>query len=233
MKNKSLLVLFLIALFIFHSAAFAKDYAIEVIIFVNKDGLRQSAEQFNVDHIIPVANNGILLDTVEEDSLWQPVPEEEYILGDVANKLKLSGRYRILQHFAWRQPAVEKKDSLPIVIKAGRDFSSQFPERAYRPVEFGDTASSQIDNQFGNEVRELDGTINVIITRYIHLYSDLVYRLPRSNPTDIQDVLDREKVLVDYSVNSHRRMKSRELHYIDHPLVGILVEATPIEEEDS
>jgi len=24
-------------------------------------------------------------------------------------------------------------------------------------------------------------------------------------------------------------MKSRELHYIDHPLIGIIVEATPIE----
>lgn len=233
MKIKSLFVLISIALFIFNSAAFAKDYAIEVIIFVNKDGLQQSAEQFNADHIIPAANNGIFLDEVDEISLWQPIPEQELILNDVANKLKRSGRYRILQHFAWRQPAVERKDAAPIIIKAGRDFSSQFPERAYRHVEFGDTVSSQSGNQVEQQVRELDGTIQVAITRYIHLYSDLVYRLPRSNPTDLQDVLDREMVLVDYSVNSHRRMKSRELHYIDHPIVGILVEATPIEEDEN
>ena len=232
MNFKSNVILFATAILLFNSVAYSKDYAIEVIIFVNKDGLRQSAEQFNINPIIPAANNGILLDSVEEDSLWQPIPEEEYILDGVANKLKRSGRYRILQHFAWRQPAVERKDSIPIIIKAGRDFSSQFPERAYRPVEFSDTISTQNNDQFGNQVRELDGTINVTITRYIHLYSDLVYRLPRSNPTELHDVLDREQVLVDYSVNSHRRMRSRELHYIDHPLVGILVEATPIEEDN-
>ena len=232
MKIKSIIFL-VTTLIIFNSAAYAKDYAIEVVIFVNKDGLTQTAEQFSANHIIPAANNGIVLAEVDENSLWQPIPEEEYILTDVANKLKRSGKYRILQHFAWRQPTVEKKDSVPIIVKAGRDFSSQFPERAYRPVDFGDTATSQDNDQFESQVRELDGTINVTITRYIHLYSDLVYRLPRSNPTDIHDVLDREKVLVDYSVNSHRRMKSRELHYIDHPLVGILVEATPIEEEDN
>ena len=233
MKIKFLYILFSIALAIISTSVHAKDYAIEVIIFVNKDGLQQSAEQFNADHIIPAANNGIVLSEVEQDSLWQPIVEDELILNDVANQLKRSGRYRILQHFAWRQPAVERKDSLPIVIKAGRDFTSQFPERAYRHVEFGDTATTQLNDQFEHEVRELDGTIQVAITRYIHLYSDLVYRLPRSNPTDLQDVLDREMVLVDYSVNYQRRMNSRELHYIDHPIVGILVEATPIEEDEN
>ena len=232
MKIKFLYILFSIALVIFNSSVQAKDYAIEVIIFVNKDGLQQSAEQFNADHIIPVANNGILLSEVDQDSLWQPIPEEDLILNDVVNQLKRSGRYRILEHFAWRQPAAERKDSFPIIVKAGRDFTNQFPERAYRHVEFGDT-TTQLNDQVEHQVRELDGTIHVAITRYIHLYSDLVYRLPRSNPTDLQDVLDREMVLVDYSVNSHRRMKSRELHYIDHPIVGILVEATPIEEDEN
>ncbi len=213
---------------LFTSFLYAKDYAIEVILFTNKDGLHQSAEQFNFNHVIPAPSNGLDLTKVSSDSLWRPIPEDEYILSNVADKLKRSSHYRILKHLAWRQPAVEKKDSQPISIKTGRDFTQQYPEHAYRQIEFSDTSQNNPKN---SKVLELDGTINIVITRYIHLYSDLVYRLPRTIPNEISDALDRNQVLVDYSVKSHRRMRSRELHYIDHPLVGIIIEATPIEED--
>ena len=241
---------------LFCSLAQAKDYSIEVIFFVNKDGLSQTAEQFSIDQIIPVPNDGLNLfdknehpdieitnqgviveknidDELEEPLIWQALPEEEYILNNVANKLKRSGRYRILKHIAWRQPVVDKNQAKAIQIQAGRDFTELFPERAYRPVEFGDTINSfNEDEELSKAVRELAGTIRVVITRYLHVYTDLVYRLPRTNPIAHEDALQREHVLVDYAVNSHRRMRSRELHYIDHPLVGILVEATPIEEDE-
>ena len=44
---------------LFSSFVSAKDYAIEIIIFVNKDGLHQTAEQFSVNQIIPVPENGL------------------------------------------------------------------------------------------------------------------------------------------------------------------------------
>lgn len=212
---------------LFTSIASAKDYAIEIILFANKDGFQQNAEQINFNHIIPAPNDGLDLDSANNDSQWQAIPKEDYILNNVAEKLKRSSNYRILKHFAWRQPVVEKQDSQAISIKAGRDFTSQYPEHAYRQVEFSDTASNRSRS---SKVLELDGIINIVITRHIHLYSDLVYRLPRTIPTGIGDALNRGQALVDYSIQSHRRMRSRELHYIDHPLVGILIEATPIEE---
>ncbi|MFK8027682.1 MAG: CsiV family protein [Gammaproteobacteria bacterium] len=231
MNLKSLLVcIALISISIFTSIASAKDYAIEVILFTNKDGLQQSAEQFNFNHIIPAPANGLDLESTDNNSQWQAIAEEDFILKNIAEKLKRSSNYRILKHFAWRQPVVEKRDSQPISIKAGRDFTNQYPEHAYRQIEFSDTSTNNASRN--SKVLELDGTINVVITRYIHLYSDLVYRLPRTIPTEINDALNRGQALVDYSVQSHRRMRSRELHYIDHPLVGILVEATPIEDEE-
>ncbi|MDH3450858.1 MAG: peptidoglycan binding protein CsiV, partial [Gammaproteobacteria bacterium] len=36
-----------------------------------------------------------------------------------------------------------------------------------------------------------------------------------------------------YPVRYHRRMRSSELHYIDHPLVGILILVTPVEVDAS
>ena len=228
MNLKSLLICSAAVSFsLFTSIVSAKDYAIEVIIFADKDGLQQSAEKFNINHIISTPSNGLDLDSASNNSRWQAIPEEEYILKNVAERLKRSRNYHILKHVAWLQPVVEKDDSQPISIKAGRDFTSQFPEHAYRQVEFSDT---QTNRQGNSQVLELDGTINVVITRYIHLYSDLVYRAPRRISTNAGDALNRSQALVDYSVQSHRRMRSRELHYIDHPLVGILIEATPIDE---
>ena len=217
----------LISFGLYTSIVSAKDYAIEIILFANKDGLQQSAEKFNFKHIIPTPTNGLDLSSIDNNSQWQAIPEEDYILNNVAERLKRSSNYRILKHFAWRQPVVEKQDSQPIAIKAGRDFTNQYPEHGYRQIEFSDTSTNDSGN---SKVLELDGTINIVITRYLHLYTDLVFRLPRNIPTDIEDALNRDQALVDYSIQSHRRMRSRELHYIDHPLVGILIEATPIDE---
>ena len=229
----------------------AKDYAIEVIIFVNEDGVRQNSEQFDPEVILPVPSNGISLfedqteivvtgnsENIEieeinaEEQLWRLIPEEDYILYDQARKLRNSSQYRILKHFAWRQPVVDKQNAQPILIEAGFNFSGLYPERTFQQVEFSDTDVYLEEEEENTGVWELEGTINVVITRYLHFYSDLVYRQERQNPLYIDDALQPEQVLVDYAVKSHRKMKSRELHYIDHPIVGILVEATPIEEEE-
>lgn len=241
-SKRTLKIILFLGIMLFAATAKAKDYAIEVILFASKTGLYDTAEQFAINQIIPAPRDGILLEETNLDEvndelndelpLWRPLPASEFILNNVADRLKKSGRYRILQHFAWRQPAVDKSNSQPIQIRAGRDFSALFPERAFRPIEFSDTLTDAEERNFTTEVRELDGTINIVIGRYIHLYTDLVYRLPRSNPTELRDALDREQILVDYSIKSHRRMRSKELHYIDHPLVGVLIEATPIEEDE-
>ena len=48
-----------------------------------------------------------------------------------------------------------------------------------------------------------------------------------SNPS-----LIKEKVMVDYyPIKNHRRMRSKVLHYIDHPLVGILVQINPVKKQ--
>ena len=246
------------------SAASGKDYAIEVIFFVNNNALSQTAEQFSIDKVIAAPDNGLNLfaehqdagtenqtenqtennnsaqinpiisppdDTQTDPSSWQALPREAYILDKVADRLARSGRYRILKHIAWRQPVVDKHQAQAIQIYAGRDFSQLFPERTYRQVEFGDTIAPLDTHQpIPNAVRELAGTVRVVITRYLHMYTDLVYRLPAGNPLALEDAWQPQQVLVDYAINVHRRMRSRELHYIDHPLLGILVEATPIEE---
>ncbi len=54
---------------------------------------------------------------------------------------------------------------------------------------------------------QVEGSINLYKGRYLHLIADLVF-----------SSYDGEVRL-----NQHRRLKPKELHYLDHPLFGVLV----------
>lgn len=56
------------------------------------------------------------------------------------------------------------------------------------------------------------GTVQVSRARFLHLNMDLLLRDAAGS----------------YRFTNHRRMRSNELHYIDHPMFGVLVIATPL-----
>lgn len=59
---------------------------------------------------------------------------------------------------------------------------------------------------------ELHGVVQVSRARFLHAKVDLVY----------QDAGQR------YRFTSRRRMRANELHYLDHPLFGVLMIVTPL-----
>ena len=91
----------------------------------------------------------------------------------------------------------------------------------------------------------LDGTIKIVRSRYLHVYTDLVYTLPLAEvasniempqvdqftPTATAAVFDAIQ-MQSFQIRNHRRMRSKELHHIDHPIVGMLVLITPANEDD-
>ena len=98
----------------------------------------------------------------------------------------------------------------------------------------------------------LDGTLRVHRARYLHVKADLLYYRPLDSdanaPTppgsdtaglplpDSPDTALIEQLLAEedtatrlFRLTESRRMRSAELHYLDHPLFGMLVEAWPVE----
>ena len=59
----------------------------------------------------------------------------------------------------------------------------------------------------------VQGVVQLSRSRFLHVKADLVY----------QDV-DRS-----YRFTARRKMRSNELHYLDHPMFGLLVIATPLQ----
>lgn len=84
---------------------------------------------------------------------------------------------------------------------------------------------------------ELEGKITVALSRYLHTYTDLVLRRPRlsidpvaSNPTQqrlLATYSADTRILNNHSLKEHRRMRSKNLHYLDNPEFSMLILITP------
>ena len=79
-------------------------------------------------------------------------------------------------------------------------------------------------------IHELEGSLKVEVGRYLHLYTDLVLRIEQLEDNNEQQDLHYTPAMDNFRIKNHHRMRSRQIYYIDHPMLGILVQATPISE---
>ena len=206
-------------------STFAKNYIVEMIFFADTHDLPNDSMRISIQAINPDLEGAIMLDESALTFGFIPYQKDTLTLVDQAAALSETGRYRVLEHIAWLQPGLAKEDAIAIRIHAGKDYSEEFKERSFVRVDFNGWQLIQ-----SHPVNELDGTIKVVLGRYLHVYTDLAYRRPFAMPADAEhNPLGREHILADFNVKAHRKMRSEELHYIDHPLLGILVEIRPDE----
>lgn len=172
------------------------------------------------------------------------LPKAERTLNESAGGISRARDMRLLFHEAWRQPMLAADEGPSIIIQGG--------------------------NSYG-EHTELEGSIHLSLSRYLHIYTNLwltqfvpnygqqsehwpaLPALPERRPaeTPLQDEeplplgfstersawdiepataddytnLINQPYLVKEIVTLHqtRRMRSGELHYIDHPRMGLLI----------
>ena len=87
----------------------------------------------------------------------------------------------------------------------------------------------------------LDGYIKIILSRYLHAEFNLTYTtnipvgstriLTAANLDDDQLEATLPQQIV-YHLMESRKMRSKEVHYIDHPVLGVIILATPFESGD-
>lgn len=86
---------------------------------------------------------------------------------------------------------------------------------------------------------ELEGKITIVLSRYLHAYVDLVLRSPRLSADPVLNNAAEDaylaahaadtRILVNHHLREHRRMRSKNLHYLDSPELGMLILITPYE----
>jgi len=218
----------------------AEDNNIELISDLDKLSL---SEIENIDNTEKTENES--LDITDFNDI------EPTILINQQNKLNKSSEYNILYYASWRQYGLEESKSFDIDIN---ELSNYHPGTQQKQINTN-TGAQQSNNQ-ELEVAEntISGKIKVVLARYLHFYTELAYQRVLDEPLDEKEdtgfdsasletnenknefsvsdtTLENTIPAIAYQVlpiTTHRRMRSKELHYIDHPLVGILVQINPV-----
>jgi hypothetical protein len=253
--NKLLSISIAALLCILTTAAMAKEdpqeqpldwYDVEVIIFRHHDLNALSHEKWKRDPGTPDIRDARellpplpeTLSKVHSEKLKQPLAflqlgEDQYRLDDKLEALQNTDGYDPLIHIAWRQPGLGPDDAVAIHVHGGvhgvrahaetpTDENGSTPETQTTPADAEEEPGLE-----GPPAPYIDGTIKLIRKRFLHVEADILYRAPYID--DPANPLTREQWPQAFRLTESRRMRSRELHYLDHPMFGILIVATPYE----
>lgn len=208
--------------------------SIEVLSRPRPEDIIDIAPMYSSSYIDGAANS------LPREPDYQRLSSSAFKLNEEAEKLIESERFEIISHQAWRQPGTAPQDTLELRLRAGKAYSLQ-----------------NIDSRFPTIVYEIDGTIKVVLGRYLHVYTDLLYMHPiqqieksasaqqttgfsffsDNDPVNIEfdnilSTADQPGVMLHgYNFKKHRRMRSKRLHHIDHPMIGMLIYAERVEPE--
>ncbi|EMQ2875131.1 peptidoglycan binding protein CsiV [Vibrio navarrensis] len=188
----------------------------------------------------------------------QMLPYEQYQLRSQKETLDRHAGFTVLLHTAWRQDD-KGKGSAPIFrILGGKDYSAQFnPDGSEKQAEPEQVVADGISEvRIDNPLYELDGTLQVYVQHYLFVESTLDLKAPsvrevklESSPLDenteqlgqvdgnvqlgnlaqVPPTVQVEQFLKSYRMDQKRRMRSGETHYLDNPLLGIVIQVRRVE----
>ncbi len=166
---------------------------------------------------------------------YKLLDSSHFQLTSEVEKISESKTQRVIFHTAWRQPGLDKKLALPVYFK--REVAPP-PEIEEDDLEKNAEPPTNVKIMPTN----LEGILRVTLARYLHLEAELTLqeKLPEviatDNPFSVLDSeSEREKIKkqgVIHLKQKRRRIRSKELHYIDHPVLGILIHITPYEKPE-
>lgn len=200
------------ALLAIPTGASARSFVIEIIVFDDLSGEGLHTEHWPADPGRPSLRDAVELVRPPEGGpgeaarAYRLVNRSALALDGVRRSLRRSARYRPFLHLGWRLPALSHGAARPVRI------GPHLGERG--------TGGPGSD---GGERPAVQGTVKVSLARYLHVELDLVYSRPGNDAIDTPNAGP-----AGYRLVSERRMRSGELHYIDHPLFGVLVLIEPL-----
>jgi len=160
---------------------------------------------------------------------FKPIKASTFQLREEAKLLTEHQDYRILYHRSWRQPGMNKENAL--TVKFSREI-----QRIPLPMSLHDAELNEEELEYNKILNErlpktnqLQGLIKITLSRYLHIQTDIQYTrhvtVHDAENSDASFVTIKPQV---YQLKQKRRMRSKELHYIDNPRLGLLVYITPV-----
>ena len=185
-----------------------KEYDVEIIIFEDAHARYLSSQSW--DQAIQHADENSIDENTDKEVNENPVNFQAIkpsILNAKYKRVSASSEYNVLFYGAWRQPGLDKKLAFEIDI------------------------NDLVNTHKSDTANTLTGKFKLVLARYLHIYNELEYK--REVIATTEDAQEKTEINDEiYPLKSHRRMRSKELHYIDHPLVGMLIQINPVEKQE-
>lgn len=188
-------------------------YQVEVVLFERETPVETGGEQWTAGPEARQYAGAVSLSSEGRDSVagvavFQALPAGQLRLSEAAAVLNRSPRHRVLLHTGWRQPSYGARSPRAVYISTADGQSSlETGERFLPGIGAGVPPS-------------LEGTLSLRVSRFLHLDVDLSY-LVRG--------VEAGGGIRSARLRESRRMRFTELHYLDHPLFGMLVQITPLD----
>jgi len=200
--------------------AASRWYKVEVLVFKRLGAAEATDEVWRNDVTLQYPQKRRWLHSgAEGKTAYKVLPKSTHRLGGHNYTLRKSEDYKVLFHQAWQQPVTSKKHAASIIISGGERLG---------------------------EHKELEGSITLSVSRYLHLQTNLwlsslaganqsgaeeswpLLPNPASEDRFDQALTNNADIGRIVTLKQKRRMRSKELHYIDHPEMGLLILITPI-----
>lgn len=226
----TLITFSLLGLFTSNLNAAEKWYQIEVIIFLNSADAAKVKEKLGEGTVLPDISAGFQISAVGESSMrrgssvaFMTLSNGLFSLSKQYNQLSAAPKYTPIIHMAWRQPVKKRAQGFKAILKGGQVVSVQGSNdnsatKNTNPANAHPAGASGISSP-DSKIYEVTGQIVLSRSKFLHFSTDLIYR-KRSTAGESGFEL--------YRMKEHRKMRSRELHYIDHPMFGMLIYIKPI-----
>ncbi len=239
MRKITSLLLFIAALLLpFSSLAYSSNvgrwYQVELIIFSHITPQGLMSEQWpwtdpnykQKSRSISLNTNTDLSDAIT-DIPFVVLPRKDFVMKSEEARINKKTGYHVLLHLAWKQQARSPKSALPIHIFGGNLYSP-----AGKVIATDQYGTLPYDN---SPIWQINGTLKISVLRYLNVNLNLVFAAPVSQlssafrDNDMNNVLGR---FAYFRLLQTRRMRSKELNYIGHPLYGVLVKVKPLKNKE-
>jgi len=170
--------------------------------------------------------------TVQATPAWRRLDKSELGLKGAEQRLRGSGHYRPLLHIGWVQPLDSSDQGTALHIYDGMEAARPGGAAVTGANNETDTAPAQKEAASQPEApqpkateetpRILNGTFTLRRGRFLHVDVDMAYRktyVPAGTPPEGGAA---QPVTRYVRMTQSRRLRSDELHYLDHPLFGVL-----------
>ena len=207
-------------------------YQIELYVFSQGGGLNNLEEAWLPTQVDRGLGDAIAL--LEGDQYFEGfavMPTEQIIQPEILNGLGSSHRYRLLYQAAWQQKVPTKLNAIPILIQGGRQYDSNYFEldgkvmlylSRYLHFSVDLALNDYVSATTPLSTEGWDGEGEMHKT---HLSNSSIDENAEAGQTREKEEgeneswqLNQQALMID-----SRRMRSGEIHYLDHPALGVVI----------